>query len=294
MPEIEKPASTKPAVPRQVKKNEETAELIDRTLKKHQVRIHPAVDELGIPHVSPLAFSALRQSIKTHGLKTKLVKDKEGRLIDGRARLAAMFLEGRKPTDSDWITVDGASTDAVKARLVLNNLNRRHLTTGQIAMIVAQNHDSKSPKTMQAFKDLGTSAESVTRAGRVLRSGDNDTIEKVRAGSLTVSKADKMISGRLPDADNDADADVKGDGEGEDKKSAARENAKKKRGRPSGNAAATRWQRVLREIKKIPDLRNAIIKFWKPSRMEIRNGRVYLRRCLEIVEAVGKKQKTSS
>ena len=270
---------------------------IARVMRDHQYRDHPAVVDLDIPHISSTAFNALREDIRKNGLKDKLIKDDQNRVIDGRARLVAMLLEGKKPTADQWQIVTDKSMDAVKVLLVQRNLNRKHLTTGQMAMIVAQHQSSGTPMVKEALKLLSTSQETLARASRVLKSGMPDVIEQVRSGRMAVSKADKIISGRVPDDGTEAphrvaapdkntrqaSSEVADDTSKESK-------PKNKRGRPQGNASVTTWKSGWTTLSKTKDHSTDIIQLWKPTRIELKRVENQLKQCLVVVESVKKRR----
>lgn len=89
--------------------------------------IHPAC--LAVPMIDSVAFEDLIAHIKTHGLKTPLLRFKGGLLLDGRTRMLACHLAGvsirvedDNSGDDPWETVNAL------------NIQRKQLTVGQKAM----------------------------------------------------------------------------------------------------------------------------------------------------------------
>lgn len=73
---------------------------------------------------------ALADDIAEHGLTHPVVLDQQGRLVDGRNRLAACEVAGVKPAFR-VVELDGDAT--VAAYIAGANAERRHLSTGQLA-----------------------------------------------------------------------------------------------------------------------------------------------------------------
>lgn len=77
-------------------------------------------------------LTELAADIKEHGLFQPIVLDAEGRVLDGRNRLAACKLAGVEPV---FETFSGDDPDGFALAV---NIARRHLTTGARAIIAAQ------------------------------------------------------------------------------------------------------------------------------------------------------------
>ena len=93
------------------------------------LKVHPAADVF--PMMSEDELAELAADIKENGLIYPIMKDREGQVIDGRNRLAACKLAGVDPT---FQTLDGQNP---LAYIVSANLERRNLTKGQQAMVLA-------------------------------------------------------------------------------------------------------------------------------------------------------------
>jgi ParB/Sulfiredoxin domain len=84
------------------------------------------------PMMSDEELDDLAADIKANGLIHPIVRDADGVLIDGRNRLEACRRAGVKPTYTD---LDGHEPVGF---ILSNNIARRHLSKGQIAMAVAR------------------------------------------------------------------------------------------------------------------------------------------------------------
>lgn len=76
--------------------------------------------------------AALAHDIQENGLLQPIVLDHQGRILDGRGRLAACEHIGIEPS---FVTYDGASTNTYSLSV---NLKRRSYTKGQSAMITVK------------------------------------------------------------------------------------------------------------------------------------------------------------
>lgn len=83
------------------------------------------------PMLAPDDLAALADDIKSNGLRTPLVIDAAGVLIDGRNRLAACEIAGVEPS---FASLDGQDPEAF---IWSSNAKRRQMTKGQIAMVAA-------------------------------------------------------------------------------------------------------------------------------------------------------------
>lgn len=89
--------------------------------------IHPLADRW--PMLEPEELDALAADIAAHGLREKIVLDDEGRLVDGRNRLAACQRSGVPP---EFTVIPSAGA---RAYIFSRNAQRRNTTSGQRAMI---------------------------------------------------------------------------------------------------------------------------------------------------------------
>ena len=150
-------------------------------------------------------FQLLVASIREHGQQEPIVVYK-GKILDGRNRAGACANLQIKPK-----TVEYTGKDPL-AFVMAANLHRRHLTTSQRAMVAAKVanikaktgkrskmvvDDSISKDTLevsieQAAEQLSVSPISVRRARVVQTHGDDDLIEAVEQGKVTVTAAERV------------------------------------------------------------------------------------------------------
>jgi uncharacterized tellurite resistance protein B-like protein len=95
-----------------------------------ELNVHPSAELFPLLPDSELA--ELAESIKTHGLREKIVVDTDGLLVDGRNRFAALTLAKIKLTDQHVIVVDFSKAGYTENEyIVMANLERRNLTREQ-------------------------------------------------------------------------------------------------------------------------------------------------------------------
>lgn len=97
------------------------------------------------PMMGETEATELATDLLANGLQTKIIIDREGRIVDGRNRVSAL-IAAKQSIAAEQVEIfaanDGESDTAYQARilaLVLSlNLHRRHLTASQINMINAR------------------------------------------------------------------------------------------------------------------------------------------------------------
>lgn len=94
------------------------------------LQAHPVADLF--PMLADDELAELATDIAERGLLQPIMLDAEGRVLDGRNRLAACHLAGVEPR---FETYDGDDPDGYALAV---NIARRHLTKGQIAMVAAR------------------------------------------------------------------------------------------------------------------------------------------------------------
>jgi ParB-like chromosome segregation protein Spo0J len=144
----------------------------------------------------------------------------------------------------------GADADVAEVIAQLN-LHRRHLTTS-LQAIVAAKLIRAGADIIEVKKKLKISNATITRGLRVIGSGNKELIDSVSDGTRSVSKAEKMITGRLPRSKMPK-------AQQQNKQSAASERGV---GRPKGNATINRLRRVLVEVEDSSSDPDAIVKYW--------------------------------
>jgi ParB-like chromosome segregation protein Spo0J len=178
---------------------------------------HPLADLC--PQMSKAEYDALAKDVLANGLQVPIVIF-EGKILDGRHRYKAMFNLCRHKLNNDCFRVY-EGTNPVELVLSLN-VNRRHLTTSQRAMIAARIATGKLGSNQynavgltieKAANSLNVSKASVENAKVVLEKGANEVIAKVQSGKLKIGKAKEIVS--KPLAEQIAEVNkTKGQGKG--------------------------------------------------------------------------------
>lgn len=103
-----------------------TAPDVGPEMQAHPVaKLFPAMDDV--------ALAALARDIHENGLLNPIITHK-GLILDGRNRLAACVKAGVEPRYVEWDGTGGSPTEFV----VSANIHRRHLTSGQRAMLAQE------------------------------------------------------------------------------------------------------------------------------------------------------------
>lgn len=191
---------------------------------RHHGRLpaHPAAELF--PMLPDDELSALAEDIKLHGLRepVTLIAGGAGELavLDGRNRLAACELAGIEP-----VTALYEGDDPI-GFVVSANARRRHLTTGQLALValevermyakeakqrqgtrtdlaranivadLPQAMGKQAPRARElAGKVVGVSGRAVQQAKRIVAEAP-DLGEKVWAGTLAIDRAERIVRDR--------------------------------------------------------------------------------------------------
>lgn len=125
-----------------------------------QMAHHPIADLF--PMLAEDELTELAADIAERGLLQPIVLDTEGRILDGRNRVAACELAGVEP---QFTTYDGDDPDGYALAV---NIARRHLTKGQQAMIIAAADNNYQPPA----DGEGVSRQYVAWARTVLKYAD--------------------------------------------------------------------------------------------------------------------------
>lgn len=168
-------------------------------------------------------MAELAEDIAANGLNNPIVVDADGVLLDGRNRLAACKLAKVEPT---FEVYDG---DDPLGFIISENLKRRHLTTSQRAMLAVEilpffeaeaeeryretvGRPEKSVEMLPPISDpapkardragaaTGVSGRSVAKAKSIAEQAP-DLAEKVTAGEITVTDAEKQARQRKAEAE---------------------------------------------------------------------------------------------
>lgn len=146
--------------------------------------VHPAAELF--PLMSDEELDALAADILANGLRQPLVLDGEGRLLDGRNRLAAC---GRAGVTPDYTVADTADPVAL---LVSLNVKRRNLSASQRAIAAAEAWELVSPKNggkqgrAGALSDLFGIAHGYVQQARAL---DPELAAEVKQGLRSLADA---------------------------------------------------------------------------------------------------------
>lgn len=136
-------------------------------------------------------FEELKASILQYGLQNPIVVNSQDEILDGRNRMRACLLVGAEPEIEQFT---GTREEQI-AFVAIQNLNRRHLTQSQKALITAEflrlQHGGVLPNeaVRQAAIEAGVSPRLVYDAGAVLKNADDNEIERIRSGEISVGKA---------------------------------------------------------------------------------------------------------
>ena len=144
------------------------------------------------PELSSDRLAELTQDIREHGLLEKVMLF-EGKVLDGRGRYRGCRVAGVEPEYDIFI---GTSTKAIEY-VASRNQHRRHLTDSQRAIAAAKiatfklgaNQHSEGLSIGRASKLMNVSDSSVARGRVVLEEGDQELVEAVESGELSVSAA---------------------------------------------------------------------------------------------------------
>ena len=167
--------------------------------------IHPAC--AAFPDVAPDEIDALSMDIGRVGLLLPIMTCR-GQIIDGKNRLAACEMAGVTPSYKEF-TLDG-STEPTEKQIwqyaCSMNSRRRHLTTGQRALIAVQmvgtfhgfnQHSEIEGVTVvtssEAADSLRVSRKAVVEAKSVIAKGSPKLIDAVRSGKVSLNDAFEVL-----------------------------------------------------------------------------------------------------
>lgn len=142
--------------------------------------VHPVADLF--PMLADDELRELADSIKEHGLDQPVVLDAEGRVLDGRNRLAACKLARVEPRFETYAG-DDADDYALRSGIV-----RRHLSTGARAVIAAEAARLSGVSVKDAAKTTDLLSQRITEANVILDWAP-DFAPAVVAGAMPLSKA---------------------------------------------------------------------------------------------------------
>jgi hypothetical protein len=161
---------------------------------------HPAAAIFPLLDPTSAEFLALVEDIKENDLREPIVLY-EDKILDGRNRFLALEISSREIKETHSKKYYG--NDPI-GFVLSANLHRRHLNESQRAMVGAKiaslevgdnQHKLEGVSIETASKLLNVGRASIARARKVLGFSDPETIQKVVAGKLTVSKAAAQLNG---------------------------------------------------------------------------------------------------
>jgi len=169
---------------------------IDKNTPKNNPRQpHQYADLFPMLDVEP--FRQLTASIREEGLQNPIITYK-GKVLDGRNRLLACSNAQVEPRFEEY------EGDDPLGFVFRANLIRRHLTTGQRAMVAEkfanlENGEHASQKCeavtrQQAAVMLNVSPRTLDNAKAVRSSGDGELIKAVEQGDISISAAAKRVA----------------------------------------------------------------------------------------------------
>lgn len=177
-----------------------------RILAEHDAQMEPHELSAVFPGITWTAFQDLAKDIERNGLFTPITLF-DGKILDGLHRYCACLHAG---VASEFQQFSGSYEEA-KRFVISQNLRRRHLTSGQMAMFIAQIADmrqggqtdilpSAENSHQEAAQEMRGDVRTFDRARKVLKSGHDNITSLVRDGELPVATA-----GRLIDKSNQAE-----------------------------------------------------------------------------------------
>lgn len=153
------------------------------------------------PMMSESEISELSRDIAENGQQESIIIY-QGKILDGRNRYQACQKAGIQPVYEDYEGEDPLSF------VISLNLRRRHLSESQRAMVAQSvanlGHGERRAKDVaiatpfsqvsqpEAAEMLNVSRDSVIRAAKVAKSGDESLIEAVEQGKVSVSAASDL------------------------------------------------------------------------------------------------------
>lgn len=164
------------------------------------------------PMLTEEKLAEVTEDIRENGLLDNIIRYK-GKILDGRNRLLACQAAGVPPRFEDFEGDDRAALKFVMSK----NLRRRHLTTGEAAMIGARYANAKvggnrmntigSADPMveitnaEAAAMVEVSERTIKRAKKVIKGGVPALEEMVKANKISVAAAAKIAT--LPEDEQD-------------------------------------------------------------------------------------------
>jgi len=166
------------------------------------VKVHPAADLF--PMMGQENLQALSDDIRANGLRVPVVyfaaRNGERLLLDGRNRLAAMALAGKKP-DTDGKDVQEGEVDPY-GYVISTNIRRRHLTNAQSRELIAKVIEAQPDKSDRAIAGLlGKSHTTVAKVREANGQAGHNEERKEVSGRKARGRKPRKIRGALRKVD---------------------------------------------------------------------------------------------
>lgn len=193
-------------------------------------KLHPLCEKF--PEMPDEEFRALVEDMRVNGQREPIwVFGKL--LLDGKHRLRACETLQLKPEVREFRTKHGPEEPQIKSFVLSRNFYRRHLTTGQRALIAAELVTTSGPgrpklngeyspiSIPEAAAAAAVDPKTVKQAAAIIESGSTALREAVESGEVSVSDAAKVVD--LPKSEQNAAVKAVQSGESKTVAAAARE-----------------------------------------------------------------------
>jgi len=157
------------------------------------LRPHPYADLF--PRIEGEEFVAFKDDIARNGLRTPIVLY-GGLILDGRNRYKACIEAGVEP---DFVEFEGTDEEC-REFVISENINRRHLTESQRALIAAKliQGEGGFDAVQKVAKSMSIGTRTVTEAARVLNDEKADNVVPlIEQGKVSVHKGANYVRGRV-------------------------------------------------------------------------------------------------
>lgn len=182
------------------------------------VDVHPAAELFPMMNATDdEGWQKFVEDVKQHGCRQALIVDHEGRLVDGRNRMAAIAglrAEGVK-VRFEVEPCPATTETGIREWVISTNLHRRHLSTSQRAAIAAEmvtatkssGAKSRSAEVDHvtvdtAAKAMNVSPRQVKKAAQVKRQAESvgkpEVAKAIKEGRTTVNAAAKALTQEAP------------------------------------------------------------------------------------------------
>jgi hypothetical protein len=169
--------------------------------EKSSLLIEPHPLAALIPPPTPEQYQKLLGDIRENGLREKIVL-LEGKGLDGNTRARILIALGIAITPDHVRHFDPATDGATPLAFMLSkNLYRRHLTTGQRALIVEElakgkvgdnQHTREGVGTATGSKVAGVSRDTVQTVRKLKKTAIPEVLAALKAGEISVHRAEQI------------------------------------------------------------------------------------------------------